>query len=44
MDEAARGRFRSRWRELLEGDPTKRRLYKDMGNGVATAGIEYYLQ
>ena len=43
MDEAARGRFRSRWRELLEGDPTKSRIYKDMGNGVATAGIEYYL-
>ncbi|MEY4976721.1 MAG: Transcription-repair-coupling factor [Pseudomonadota bacterium] len=43
MDEAARGRFRSRWRELLEGDPTRSRLYKDMGNGVATAGIEYYL-
>jgi transcription-repair coupling factor (superfamily II helicase) len=43
MDEAARGKFRSRWRELLEGDPTKSRLYKDMGNGVATAGIEYYL-
>ncbi len=43
MDDAARARFRSRWRELLEGDPTKSRLYKDMGNGVATAGIEYYL-
>jgi transcription-repair coupling factor (superfamily II helicase) len=35
--------FRSRWRELLEGDPTKSRIYKDMGAGVATAGIEYYL-
>jgi transcription-repair coupling factor (superfamily II helicase) len=43
MDDAARAKFRSRWRELLEGDPTKSRLYKDMGNGVATAGIEYYL-
>ncbi len=43
MDEAARARFRSRWRELLEGDPTKSRIYKDMGAGVATAGIEYYL-
>ncbi len=43
MDEGARTRFRSRWRELLEGDPTKSRIYKDMGNGVATAGIEYYL-
>ncbi len=43
MDDAARTRFRARWRELLEGDPTKSRIYKDMGNGVATAGIEYYL-
>ena len=43
MDDAGRARFRSRWRELLEGDPTRSRIYKDMGNGVATAGIEYYL-
>ena len=43
MDEAARAKFRHRWRELLEGDPTKSRIYKDMGNGLATAGIEYYL-
>ena len=43
MDDAARTKFRSRWRELLEGDPTKSRIYKDMGSGVATAGIEYYL-
>ena len=43
MDDEARARFRSRWREMLEGDPTKSRIYKDMGNGVATAGIEYYL-
>ncbi|GKT22757.1 transcription-repair coupling factor [Acidovorax sp. SUPP3334] len=43
MDDEARAKFRSRWREMLEGDPTKSRIYKDMGNGVATAGIEYYL-
>ncbi len=43
MDDEARARFRSRWRALLEGDPTRSRIYKDMGNGVATAGIEYYL-
>ena len=43
MDEDARAKFRHRWRELLEGDPTRSRVYKDMGNGVATAGIEYYL-
>ncbi len=43
MDDEARARFRHRWRELLEGDPTRSRIYKDIGNGVATAGIEYYL-
>ena len=43
MDNDARTKFRSRWRELVEGDPTKSRVYKDIGNGVATAGIEYYL-
>ncbi len=43
MTEEARTLFRSRWRELLEGDPTRSRIYKDLGNGVATAGIEYYL-
>ena len=43
MDEAARTAFRARWRERFEGDPTKARLYKDIGAGIATAGIEYYL-
>ncbi len=43
MDEDARAAFRSRWREKMEGDPTKVRLYKDIGAGLATAGIEYYL-
>ncbi len=43
MDETAQQKFRQRWRELLEGDPTRSRIYKDMGQGVASAGIEYYL-
>ena len=43
MDEDARAAFRARWREQMEGDPTKVRLYKDIGLGLATAGIEYYL-
>jgi len=43
MDEDARAAFRARWREKMEGDPTKSRLYKDVGTGIATAGIEYYL-
>ncbi|MCR5864709.1 MAG: transcription-repair coupling factor [Aquincola tertiaricarbonis] len=43
MDEAARTAFRARWREKLDGDPTKSRIYKDIAAGIATAGIEYYL-
>ena len=43
MDEAARSRFRSRWREVFEGDPSRYSMYKDMGNGIPSAGIEYYL-
>lgn len=43
MDEASRNAFRQRWRERLEGDPTKSRIYKDIGAGIATAGIEFYL-
>ena len=43
MDEAGRNRFRRSFREAFEGDPSKSRLYKDVSNGVAPAGIEYYL-
>ena len=43
IDDAARGAFRKRWREQVEGDPTRARLYKDMGAGVAGPGIEFYL-
>jgi len=43
MDEAGRTKFRGRWRELFEGDPSRRRLYKDISSGVPAAGVEYYL-
>jgi transcription-repair coupling factor (superfamily II helicase) len=43
LDDASRATFRARWREKLDGDPTKSRIYKDLGAGLATAGIEYYL-
>ncbi|HEY4318105.1 MAG TPA: transcription-repair coupling factor [Herbaspirillum sp.] len=43
MDDAARTAFRSRWREVFEGDPSRSAIYKDIGNGIASAGIEYYL-
>ncbi len=43
MDDDARTAFRKRWREEFEGDPTRTRIYKDIGSGIASAGIEYYL-
>jgi len=43
MDEQARTRFRARFREVFEGDPSRALPYRDVGNGLAFAGIEYYL-
>jgi len=43
LDEAARQGFRRRWRDRIEGDPSRASVYKDIGHGVAAAGIEYYL-
>jgi transcription-repair coupling factor (superfamily II helicase) len=43
LDEEGRARWRGRWRELFEGDPSKKRLYKDVSAGIPSAGIEYYL-
>ena len=43
LDEAARTAFRGRWREVFEGDPSKCSIYKDIGNGIPSAGIESYL-
>ncbi|MEX8493205.1 MAG: transcription-repair coupling factor, partial [Sphaerotilus sp.] len=43
MDERARQDFRARWRERMEGDPSKARLYKDIAQGIVGGGIEYFL-
>jgi len=43
LDEGGQTRFRSRYREVFEGDPSKSPLYKDVSHGVAPGGIEYYL-
>ena len=43
LDEGGRTSFRSRWREIFEGDPSKKRLYRDVSNGIPAAGVEYYL-
>jgi transcription-repair coupling factor (superfamily II helicase) len=43
LDEASRVAFRGRWREAFEGDPSRCGVYRDIGQGIAGAGIEYYL-
>jgi transcription-repair coupling factor (superfamily II helicase) len=43
LDEQGCKRFRETFRESFEGDPSKCRLYKDVSNGLAPPGIEYYL-
>ncbi len=43
FDEAARTSFRGRWRERFEGDPSASTIYRDVGNGIAPPGIEYWL-
>ena len=41
-DEAVRA-FRSRYRERFEGQPSRSRVYRDVSDGIAHGGIEYYL-
>ncbi|HLT25355.1 MAG TPA: transcription-repair coupling factor [Zeimonas sp.] len=43
LDEASRTAFRGRWRERFEGDPSASTIYRDVGNGIAPPGIEYWL-
>ncbi|UTH76728.1 transcription-repair coupling factor [Chromobacterium sp. IIBBL 290-4] len=42
-DESGVTAFRQRYREKIEGDPSKSRVYKDVSQGLWPAGIEYYL-
>ncbi len=35
--------FRRQYRETFSGDPTQSSIYRDVSNGLAPAGIEYYL-
>ncbi len=43
LDEAGQTTFRRNFREKFEGDPSKCRLYKDVSQGLAPSGVEYYL-
>ena len=43
LDSDAIHRFRDRYRERFEGQPAKSRVYRDISDGIAHGGIEYYL-
>ncbi|OOG24523.1 transcription-repair coupling factor [Thioalkalivibrio denitrificans] len=43
MDEEAIRGFRQRYRTRFEGDPQASVIYRDVSQGAAPAGIEYYL-
>ncbi len=43
MDEAAIRAFRQRYRARFEGDPQACNIYREVSQGTASAGIEYYL-
>jgi len=43
LDEAGISHFRQSFREAFEGDPSKCRIYKDVSNGLAPGGVEWYL-
>ncbi|MEM8815348.1 MAG: transcription-repair coupling factor [Pseudomonadota bacterium] len=43
LDAAAVKAFRGRYRARFEGQPGKSRVYRDVSDGIAHGGIEYYL-
>ncbi len=43
LDEDGIRRFREAYRSRFEGDPQKSVIYRDVSNGLAPPGIEYYL-
>jgi len=43
LDEAGIRQFRRRFRATFEGDPQARGIYRDVSQGIAPPGIEYYL-
>ena len=43
LDEAGVKGFRQRYRARIEGDPQRSIIYRDVSDGIASGGIEYYL-
>jgi len=43
MNDEYVARFRQNWRSRFEGNPNNSPIYRDVSEGIAPAGIEYYL-
>lgn len=43
MNKEAIREFRTRYRARFEGDPGRSQIYKQVSDGIAPAGVEYYL-
>jgi transcription-repair coupling factor (superfamily II helicase) len=43
MNDEFVARFRKNWRSRFEGNPNNSPVYRDVSDGIAPAGIEYYL-
>ncbi|MBT8080810.1 MAG: transcription-repair coupling factor [Gammaproteobacteria bacterium] len=43
LDDDAIRSFRDRYRERFEGQPSQSRVYREVSDGIAHGGIEYYL-
>ena len=43
LDEDGQATFRRNYRARFEGDSSRSRVYKDVSNGIAPSGVEYYL-
>ena len=43
LNAEAQTQFRQNFRSRFEGDPKSATVYRDVSNGIATPGIEYYL-
>ena len=43
LDQGSIRTFRDRYRERFEGQPSRSRVYREVSDGIAHGGIEYYL-
>ncbi len=43
LDSASIKKFRENYRERFEGQPSRSRVYREVSDGIAHGGIEYYL-